>query len=289
MDSLSELLHEAKAQGHTLGQMAVLYEAESSFCTPETAIKQMMIHLDTMEAAIDKGLDTPLPSVSGQSGGDAQRLSRQNPRLLGTMAHQAMVYALATMEVNASMGRIVAAPTAGSCGIVPGVLFAVARSGDYTREQMVQALFAAAAVGQVIGQNATLSGAQGGCQAECGSAAAMAAAAVVELVGGSPDAALEASAMALKNTLGLACDPVAGLVEIPCIKRNALCALLSLGAAEMALAGITSAIPVDEVIGAMDSVGRSLPAELKETAGGGLAQTPRGRHIARSLYGEPKE
>jgi L-serine dehydratase len=196
---------------------------------------------------------------------------------------QALARALAVTEVNARMGRIVAAPTAGSCGILPAVLLTLAQKDDLADEKLLPVLFTAAGFGLVIANKASISGASGGCQAECGSAAAMAAAAATELLGGTPEQAAQACALALKSVLGLVCDPVAGLVEVPCIKRNASGTANAFVATEMALAGISSVIPADEVIGAMKAIGDQMAAELKETALGGLAATKTARKIAADL------
>ena len=187
---------------------------------------------------------------------------------------------MAVVEVNASMGKICAAPTAGASGVLPGVLIESARERDWTDEQLVDALFTAGAIGLLFARNATISGAGGGCQAETGVASAMAAAAIVELSGGAPVQALDAAAMTIKNILGLICDPVAGLVECPCIKRNALGAVNALICADMALAGITSLIPFDEVVATMLTVGKDIRSEYRETAKGGLAVTPTGKKVA---------
>jgi len=195
----------------------------------------------------------------------------------------AIAYALAVAEVNASMGRIVAAPTAGSCGVLPGVLFSVGEIRGADDSELVDALFAAGGVGAVIARSSTLAGAAGGCQAECGAAAAMAAAAAVQIAGGAPEQCANGVALAFKGLLGLVCDPVAGLVEVPCIKRNATSVAVALAAADMALAGIRSVIPADEVIQAMGAIGRELPASLRETALGGLAATPTGKRIASEM------
>ncbi|WP_243110526.1 L-serine ammonia-lyase, iron-sulfur-dependent, subunit alpha [Ruminococcus sp. AM42-11] len=193
-----------------------------------------------------------------------------------------------SIRTERSMGRIVAAPTAGSCGIVPAAVLTMQEQYQLTEEECVMSLFTASAVGMVIANNASLAGAQGGCQAECGSASAMAAAAIVELAGGTPDMIQSAVATALKNILGLVCDPVAGLVEIPCIKRNASGVAGAFVAAELALAGIRSAIPADEVIWTMKKVGDVMPTALKETAEGGLAATPTGRKLHQQVFGEMK-
>ena len=191
-------------------------------------------------------------------------------------------------ENNAAMGKIVAAPTAGSCGILPGAVVSMLDEGRCSREAAVMALFTAGAFGMVIAQNASIAGAEGGCQAECGSAAAMAAAALVELMGGTPQQCAHACAMAIKNQLGLVCDPVAGLVEIPCIKRNVSGVAIAFSSAEMALAGIESKIPADECIGAMREVGCSIPSALRETAKGGLAATPTGERLREQVFGSRK-
>jgi len=187
--------------------------------------------------------------------------------------------ALAVAEINACMGKIVAAPTAGSCGVLPAVLLAVEESRQVSEKELLLALFTAAGLGMILAERASVSGAEGGCQAEIGSAAAMAAAAAVELAGGSPRQTADAAAIAMKSMLGLVCDPVGGLVEVPCVKRNATGATIALAAAEMALAGVKSAIPIDEVIDTMGEIGKQMPCSLKETAQGGLAVTPTGRRI----------
>jgi L-serine dehydratase len=198
---------------------------------------------------------------------------------------KAIAYAIAVGEANAAMGRICAAPTAGSSGVIPGVFFALLEEGILSRADLPRALATAGAIGMVIASRASLSGAEGGCQAECGSAAAMAAGAVTDILGGSPDQTGHAVAICLKNMLGLVCDPVAGLVEVPCVKRNAGAAGQALVAVEMSLSGIESRIPVDEVIDAMDAVGRALPTKLRETAKGGLAVTPTGNKLAQKILG----
>ena len=196
-----------------------------------------------------------------------------------------MAFALSSSETNAAMGRIVACPTAGSCGILPAALFSMAHTHTFSRRQLQDAFLAAGVVGMIIDEHASLAGAQGGCQAECGSAAAMAAAAVVQLIGGSPAQCFHAGAIAIKNMLGLVCDPVAGLVEIPCIKRNAGGVLQALGAADLALSGVESYIPFDDTVEAMNRVGNAMPAALRETALGGLATTASGKEMRERIYG----
>ena len=228
-------------------------------------------------------------SVSGLTGGSAWKMKQQvdaGKNICGSLFGHAMTMALAVSETNACMGKIVAAPTAGSCGILPAVLLSVMEEKNIPEEDVVMSLFTASALGLVIANKASIAGAEGGCQAECGSASAMAAGALVEMCGGTPQMVADACAIAIKNILGLVCDPVAGLVEIPCIKRNAMGTANAFTAAELALAGITSAIPVDEVIWAMKKVGDSMAVTLKETGEGGLAATPTGKALRQQVFGE---
>ena len=219
-------------------------------------------------------------SRSGLSGGAGAALEGAGSGLCGPFLREVIAAALKTGECNACMGRIVAAPTAGASGVIPAVLLPLRRRDGLPDERMVQALYVAAGFGQVIATRASISGAEGGCQAEVGSASAMAAAALVHVMGGTAEQMAHACALALANTLGLVCDPVAGLVEVPCIHRNVMGAVNALSCAEMALSGVKSAIPCDEVIDAMRAVGDALPAALRETGAGGLAATPTGRRIA---------
>lgn len=246
-------------------------------------------NLTVMEEAVERGIKG-VKSHSGLTGGDAvllQKYIEKGNFLTGETVLDAVSKAVATNEVNAAMGTICATPTAGSAGVVPGTLFAVKKKLNPTREQMVSFLFTAGAFGFVVANNASISGAAGGCQAEVGSASGMAAAAIVELAGGTPEQCAEAMAITLKNMLGLVCDPVAGLVEVPCVKRNAMGAANAMVAADMALAGVTSRIPCDEVIDAMYKIGLSMPTALKETAQGGLAATPTGRELEAKIFGIP--
>ena len=219
-------------------------------------------------------------SASGLSGGQAAKMAAAGNTLCGLYLQQVIPTALAVAEQNACMGRIVAAPTAGACGVLPAVLVPLQEKDSLSDEFMTECLYVAAGFGQVIAARASISGAEGGCQAEVGSASAMAAAALVHARGGSPAQMADACAMALQNVLGLVCDPVAGLVEAPCVKRNVMGAMNAMACADMALAGISGAIPCDEVIDAMAAVGRALPSSLRETGEGGLAATPTGRKIA---------
>jgi L-serine dehydratase len=256
--------------------------------TEEEIFQQMAANYRVMAECIAPGCDEQLKSTSGLTGGSAykmKKVSESGKSLTGSLLSGALYRALAVSELNASMGRIVAAPTAGSCGILPAALLTMEQEKGCSVHDCVMSLFTASAVGMVIANNASLAGAEGGCQAECGAASAMAAAAIVELAGGTPHMAGQAVAIALKNILGLVCDPVAGLVEIPCIKRNASGVAGAFVAAELALAGIDSAIPADEVIWAMKKVGDAMSSTLKETAEGGLAATPTGKRLHELVFG----
>ncbi|MFZ7103732.1 MAG: L-serine ammonia-lyase, iron-sulfur-dependent, subunit alpha [Peptococcaceae bacterium] len=281
--TVKELIGEAESRETTIGYIIKEIEAWSQESSPEIVEERMLEQWRVMQEAARLGLAQPKKSMGGLIGGEGKKLNDylgRNKTLAGPQINKAVSRALAVAEVNASMGKIVAAPTAGACGILPGVLITIQEQLAASDRQAVESLFTASGIGIIIAQRACISGAAGGCQAECGAAAAMAAAAAVELAGGTPGQAGEACAIALKNVLGLVCDPVAGLVEVPCAKRNALGASLALTAADMALAGIKSIIPVDEVIVAMGEVGHCLPESLRETARGGLAATPTGQEIA---------
>ncbi len=285
-DSIKELADKANKKGKRISELVLADQALALERSREDLLEEMKKSLQVMAEAASKGLNSGSKSASGLSGGDALKMKQAieaGHSLGGKVLSETLAKALAIAEVNACMGRIVAAPTAGSCGIIPAVLLTLQEAFDLTEEQVVMSLFTAAGLGMVIAKKASISGAEGGCQAECGSAAAMAAAAAVELLGGTPVMSAHACAIALKSVLGLVCDPVAGLVEVPCVKRNASGAATALIAAEMALAGIESAIPGDEVIGAMKAIGDAMPKTLKETAEGGLADTPTGKKIAREI------
>ncbi len=246
--------------------------------------EEMAKNMATMRAALKKGAEEEHESVSGLSGKDAQKLYAYAQRsLMGETMALSCAGAMAVVEINAAMGRIVAAPTAGACGILPGPIFTLAQKRGWKDEALIDALFTAAAIGSIIAANATLAGAEGGCQAETGSAAAMTAAALVELGLGNPKQSVDAASFALKNILGLVCDPVAGLVECPCIKRNALGAANAVLSADMALCGMQAMIPFDEAVLAMKNVGKAMNGDLRETARGGLAATPSGRRIRDEL------
>lgn len=276
----------ADRYGISLSEAALRHEMETTE-TDEKAVRATMAErLAVFHESIQFGLKNSEKSVSGLVGGDAAKLSDKGPLLLGSLAHKAATYAIAVNEANAKMFKIVACPTAGSCGILPAAVLAAAEVLGKCDADCIGPLYTAAAVGSVVARNASVAGAVGGCQAECGSAAAMAAAAVTELAGGTNDEVLQAFALAMKNILGLACDPVAGLVEVPCVKRNGIFSVIAITAAEMALAGVKSVIPPDEVIEALDEIGRIMPVSLKETAEGGLAKTRTGMEITRRLAAE---
>lgn len=287
--SVETLIQLAHDNNSSIGQAMVKQEAALKQISEEDVLAQMKHNWQVMKDSIATGIKNPQKSKGGLIGGEGRRLydycQGEKGLLSGLNVMEAVSYALAVAEVNATMGRIVACPTAGSCGIVPGVLKKIQEMDDLSDDQIALALMTCAGIGMVIAHRASVSGAVGGCQAECGAASAMAAAAAVELRGGTPEQAGEACAMVIKNVMGLVCDPVAGLVEVPCAKRNALGASLAMVMADMALAGITSVIPVDEVITAMGSVGRSLPETLRETARGGLAVTPTGLELNRKIFG----
>ena len=285
--SINALCQEAQRQGSTISQLVLTDQATQMEQSEQTLFRAMEARLSVMEASVEAGLEQTLRSLSGLTGGDAWKLLQraETGGLCGSFFNRALSRAMAVSEYNAAMGKIVAAPTAGSCGILPGAVVSMLKDGRCDRRNAVMALFTAGAFGMVIAQQASVSGAQGGCQAECGSAAAMAAAALVELEGGTPFQCGHACAMAIKSQLGLVCDPVAGLVEIPCVKRNVAGLSVAFSAAEMALAGIESRIPVDECISAMRWVGESMPCSLRETAQGGLAATPTGQRLRREIFG----
>lgn len=287
--SVETLIQLAKDNDSSIGRAMVKQEAALKQQTEAEVLAQMEQNWQVMKDAIATGIDHPQRSKGGLIGGEGRRLydycQSGAPLLSGPNVMEAVSYALAVAEVNATMGRIVACPTAGSCGIVPGVLKKLQELDHLSDGQIAVALMTCAGFGMVIAHRASVSGAVGGCQAECGAASAMAAAAAVELRGGTPEQAGEACAMVLKNVMGLVCDPVAGLVEVPCAKRNALGASLAMVMADLALSGVTSVIPVDEVITAMGAVGRSLPESLRETARGGLAVTPTGLELHKKIFG----
>lgn len=280
--SLADAIHDAESRGVTLGQLALETEARDQG-RPVAEIRESLSRaLRVMREAIARGLVGDLRSESGLVGGDAWKVAHSTAGpLAGTVFQSAVARAISVQEVNAAMGVIVAAPTAGGAGVLPSVLTAVADGRGIPEERVVDALATAGLIGAVVADRASLSGAEGGCQAETGAAAAMAAGATTEMLGGSPAQVGHAVALAQQGTIGLVCDPLGGLVEIPCVFRNATGAAIALAAVEMALAGVTFVIPADEVIDVMGEVGRTMDVRYRETAGGGLAASPTGRRLAR--------
>lgn len=289
-DSIRETIDYAVENKMSFADIMIQEEMELSGKTRDEVRETMKQNLDVMRDAVVKGsTGEGVKSVTGYTGQDAIKLAKYNENNHALSGHEmveAVKGAVATNEVNAAMGIICATPTAGSSGTIPGVLFKLEKTHDLTEEQMIDFLFVSSLFGRVVANNASVAGATGGCQAEVGSASAMAAAAAVSIFGGEPEASGHAMALAISNLLGLVCDPVAGLVEIPCVMRNAIGSGNALISADLALAGVESRIPVDEVIEAMDKVGRGLPAELRETGLGGLAGTPTGEAIKCKIFGE---
>ncbi len=280
--SLATAIRDAEAQGKPLSQLALETEAADQGRSVENIREALGRALAVMRQAVERGLVGDLYSSSGLVGGDAAKLVNGPPGpLAGTPFRDILARALAVQEVNAAMGVIVAAPTAGGAGVLPAVLTGLAQARGIDDERLVDALATAGLIGAVIADRASLSGAEGGCQAETGAAAAMAAGAATEMLGGTPAQVGHAVALAQQGTLGLVCDPLGGLVELPCVFRNATGAAIALAGVEMALAGITFAIPADEVIDTMGEIGQSMDIRYRETAGGGLAATPTGRRLAR--------
>ncbi|WP_436950160.1 L-serine ammonia-lyase, iron-sulfur-dependent, subunit alpha [Staphylococcus xylosus] len=286
--SVKELIEMCEAQDKKIHEIMLEQEMEVTGLSEADVYAHMDKNLQTMENALDEGL-AGVTSTTGLTGGDAVLIKeylKTGKSLSGATLLDAVSKAVATNEVNAAMGKICATPTAGSAGVVPGVLFGLKPRLEPTRKDMLNFLLTSGAFGFVVANNASISGAAGGCQAEVGSAAAMAAGATVELAGGSPQQSAEAFAICLKNMLGLVCDPVAGLVEVPCVKRNAAGASNAIVSADMALAGVTSRIPTDEVIEAMYKIGQTMPSALRETGRGGLASTPTGQRLKQEIFGD---
>jgi len=284
--SLADAIRDAEARGQTLSQVALAREAEDQGRSVGDIRATLARALEVMRGAIGDGMTGDLRSSSGLVGGDAAKL-RTGPAgpLAATPFRDILARALAVQEVNAAMGVIVAAPTAGGAGILPAVLTGLATARSVPDEKLIDALAAAGLIGAVIAERASLSGAEGGCQAETGAGAAMAAGSAVEMLGGSPSQSGHAIALTMQGMLGLVCDPLGGLVELPCVFRNATGCAIALAGIEMAMAGITFAIPVDEVIDVMGEIGREMDVRYRETAGGGLAATPTGRRLAKErLY-----
>ena len=271
--------------GLSVSEVMLRREMERSERSRDDIMADLRSNLQVMQASITKGLDPENPNHGVFTGGDAVKLNHfATSSNMGREMAEIVAAAIAVVEVNASMGKIVAAPTAGASGILPAVLLVCGRKRGFDEEMLCRGLLTAGAIGCLIASNASIAGASGGCQAETGSAAAMAAGALTELCGGTPEMVFNAAAMALKNVMGLVCDPVGGLVECPCVKRNAIGAANAVVSCDMALAGITSLIPFDEVVDAMKAVGNQMHPDLRETARGGLAATPTGKALAEKLH-----
>ena len=287
LDSIQEILDAARAADKPFWRVVLEADAEQREVTAEASFEKMRATWRAMLRSVED-YEGDRRSVSGLVGGDGQRMrdyAAAGNTLCGPYLREVIATALCVGESNACMHRIVAAPTAGACGVLPAVLAPLCRAAE--EEQIVQALYVSAGIGAVISCRASIAGASGGCQAEIGSAAAMAAGALTALRGGDAGQIGHAAAMALKNLMGLVCDPIAGLVEVPCVKRNVIGAVNAAACADMALAGIQSRVPVDEVIDCMGDVGRRLPAELRETALGGLAATPSGKSVKEWMQCHP--
>lgn len=287
--SIEELVDLANQENKTISALVLENQAEELGKSEEEVYETMRLSFEVMKEAIEEGIHSTQKSSSGLSGGSARRLKERvdaNENIFGPLFGNALVRSMAVMETNACMGKIVAAPTAGSCGVLPAALITMIEEKHQEERKVIMSMFTASAIGMVIARNASISGAEGGCQAEVGSASAMAAGAMVEMVGGTPTMVAHSVAIAIKNILGLVCDPVAGLVEVPCVKRNAMGIANAFVACELASAGIESAIPADEVILAMRQVGHLMAVSLKETAEGGLATTPTGKKICQRVFSQ---
>ncbi|MBB1080143.1 L-serine ammonia-lyase, iron-sulfur-dependent, subunit alpha [Limosilactobacillus sp. STM2_1] len=289
-DSIKEIVDDSMQSGKPISELIIEQECKTSGLPRHEVWDKMKHNLETMRAAVKKGSEGQgVFSKTGLTGGEAVKIKnyRKNKQSLsGDAMMEAVQDAISTNEVNASMGIVCATPTAGSAGTLPGIIFMLEKRLKLDEEQMVRFLFAAGGLGMVIANHAGIAGATGGCQAEVGSASAMGAAAAVEVAGGNAEQSSQALAMAIANLLGLVCDPIAGLVEVPCVKRNAIGAGNALISADMALAGCISKIPADECIEALDKVGHGLPESLRETGIGGLAGTPTGQAIRAKIFGD---
>lgn len=281
LDSMKEIFERSARENIPFWEIVLQYDMEERQVSRQASMAKMLSTWQAIQDAADSYTGTQR-SVSGLVGGDGLKMrlyARRGESIGGEFMDEVIVQAISMAESNACMRRIVASPTAGSCGVVPAVLLPLCERDHYTQHELLEALYVASGIGAVIAYRASISGAAGGCQAEIGTASAMAAGALVSLRGGTNEQLGHAVAMALKNLMGLVCDPVAGLVEVPCVKRNVIGAVNAISAADMALAGIESRIPVDEVIDAMGEVGRRMPVEFRETALGGLAATPTGKAV----------
>lgn len=281
-----DLLRLCNKNNKKISEIVIEKEIKSNDISYDELMDRMKETLAVMKSSATSALNKEVISVSGITGGDSKKVEEyknSGNTLTGGLIVAAMAKALSTSEINASMGRIVAAPTAGASGIVPSALLSAGEKLNLTDDDLILGLFTAAGIGEIVAKNATVSGAEGGCQAECGTAAAMAAAAIVEMAGGDPESSLNAASFALVNIMGLVCDPIGGLVEYPCALRNASGVVNALTSADLALAGVKSLVPFDEVVEAMYKVGKLLPESLRETALGGVATTPTGERLRREI------
>lgn len=289
-NSVEELVYAAESCKKKISEIVLEEQAQTTEQPQERLFSDMKKRFHVMKQSVKEGMAPDLRSSSGLSGGSAAKMKsavEQGRNHFGSLFGNAMAMALAVAESNSCMGRIVAAPTAGSCGVLPAALISVMEDKSLPEDEVVMSMFTASAIGMVIAKNASIAGAEGGCQAEVGTASAMAAGALTELLGGTPSMVCHSCAIALKNILGLVCDPVAGLVEVPCVKRNAMGVANAFTACELACAGITSVIPTEEVIQAMNQIGKEMNSSLKETAEGGLAVTPTGCRLCQEIFGRP--
>lgn len=289
VNSGKELIAICKEKNISIGEYGLSEEIQLNNKTEEEILENMKNVYAVMKDAAQKGIEKSIKSISGLLDGDAYKLAnyfKNKNTICGDVVVKSMARALSCSEVNASMGRIVAAPTAGSCGIIPAAIISVAERFELDEKTVLKGLFASSEIGKIIVKNATVAGAEGGCQAECGSATAMASGAIVEMLGGTPEMALHAAAISLQNIMGLVCDPVAGLVEVPCANRNASGAVNALLCADMIMAGMTSVIPFDEVVEAMYKVGKLMPMQHRETALGGVAVTCTGLRYKKEIFGK---
>ena len=288
LDSMQSIVDSVNTQRKPIWQVVLDYDVDNRMTTAEASMEKMRHTWHAMVEAAESytGQRRSLSGLVGGEGATMREYYAHHTSIGGAFTTEVIAQALAMGENNACMRRIVAAPTAGACGVMPAVLIPLYRRDNIPEEKMLEAMFVASGIGAVIAYRACIAGASGGCQAEIGSASAMAAGALVTLRGGAPEQVCHAVAMALKNLLGLVCDPIAGLVEVPCVKRNVIGAMNAMAAADMALAGIESRVPVDEVIDAMGDVGRRLPVEFRETALGGLAATPTGKAVKERMMGK---
>ena len=285
--SLAQLLELANSDNLMLWEIVLKNEKELTSKNEEQVFSALKDRLDIMRTSAKKALNNELTTVGGLISGTAKKqynYSKDKNSICGSFLNEVMAFALSGSETNAAMGKICAAPTAGSCGILPAVLFAMEKRYNLNETEILKGLLTASGIGAIISKNATVAGAEGGCQAECGVAAAMSAAAAVYLAGGDNNTAIDACSLALINIMGLVCDPIAGLVQIPCAQRNASQAVNALISADMALGGMKCVIPPDEVVDAMYRVGRMMPTELKETAMGGIAVTQTGQEIMNNIF-----